>query len=135
MEDQGRCNLMAKDKTRGLKEHAKKRTEIAKHKVDKAIRFLSLQDKKINFNAVKEESGVSKSFLYQNQEIRDRIESLRKKQIDQEMNQIARKTKTKEAKDILIKAKDKKIKDLKQENDKLKNQLKVLRGKIYENKY
>ncbi len=134
MANQGRNNLMAKDKTRGLKQHAKKRTEISKKKVDKAIRFLSLQEKKINFNTVKEESGVSKSFLYQNQEIRDRIETLRKKQTDQEMNQIARKTKTKQAKDIIIEAKDKKIKELKQENEKLKNQLKVLRGKVYENK-
>ncbi len=125
---------MAKDKTRGLKEHAKKRTEIAKKKVDKAIRFLSLQEEEINFNSVKEKSGVSKGFLYQNQEIRDRIETLRKKQIDQEMNQITRKTKTKKAKDIIIEAKDKKINELKQENEKLKKQLQNLRGKVYENR-
>ncbi|MBU3203584.1 hypothetical protein KPL30_05245 [Clostridium algidicarnis] len=35
-------------------------------------------------------------------------------------------------KDIIILAKDKKIKELEQENKKLKEQLEVLQGKLYE---
>ena len=124
---------MAEDKTKGLKKHAKKRTKRAKEKVDKAIRNLSLRDEKINFNRVKEESGVSKSFLYTNDEVRERIEKLREKQIGQEMKQVAKNTKTKKSRDTVIEAKDKKIKELKQENEKLKKKLKVLRGKVYEN--
>lgn len=125
---------MAKDNTSGLKRHAKKRSKIAKEKVDKAIRNLSLLEKEINFQSVKEESGVSKSFLYNSLDIRERIENLRQKQIDQEMSQIGKRKKTKKAKDIVIEAKDKKIKELKQENDKLKKQLKILRGKVYEDR-
>ena len=124
---------MAKNKTKGLKKHAKKRTKRAKEKVDKAIRNLSLRDGKINFNRVKEESGVSKSFLYTNDEVRERIEKLRKKQIDQEMKQVAKNTKTKKSRDTVIEGKDKKIKELKQENEELKKKLKILRGKVYEN--
>lgn len=123
---------MAKDKTRGLKKYAKKKTEQCIEKVDKAIRKLSLGGDKINFNSVTQESGVSKSFLYNNQEVRERIEVLRKKQIDKKMNQRA-KTKSKTAKDMVIMAKDKKIKDLEKENQDLKKQLKILRGKMYDN--
>ena len=40
--------------------------------------------------------------------------------------------KTSKSKDIIIMAKDKKIKELEEENKKLKEQLEVLRGKLYE---
>ena len=43
-------------------------------KVDKAIRELSLGEEKINFNSVSNLSGVSKTFLYNNVEIKKRIE-------------------------------------------------------------
>jgi hypothetical protein len=40
-----------------------------------------IKDKiKINFNSASMESGVTKTYLYDNQELRDRIETLRKQQ-------------------------------------------------------
>ena len=51
------------DNTKGLKEYALKRSQIALDKVDKAIRELSLTEQKINFNSVSQLSGVSKTFL------------------------------------------------------------------------
>lgn len=132
MLDQGRYNLMAKDNTNGLKKYAKKRTDMALEKADKAIRNLSMHKEKINFNSVAKESGVSKSFLYNNQQIKERIEDLRQKQINIEMNQISKKNKTNKSKDTVIQAKDKKIKELKKENIELKRQLKILRGTIYD---
>lgn len=48
------------------------------------------------------------------------------------MNQIAKYYKTDKSKDIIIMAKDKKIKELEEENKKLKKQLEILRGKLYE---
>ena len=120
------------DNTKGLKEYAKQRSQMALEKVDKAIRELSLTEQKINFNSVSQLSGVSKTFLYNNQEIKKRIEELRDKQVSKTINQRAKYDKTSKAKDIIIMAKDKKIKELEEENKKLKEQLEVLRGKLYE---
>lgn len=120
------------DNTKGLKEYAKQRSQMALDKVDKAIRELSLTEQKINFNSVSQLSGVSKTFLYNNEEVKKRIEDLRDKQVSKTINQRAKYDKTSKSKDIIIMAKDKKIKELEEENKKLKEQLEVLRGKLYE---
>lgn len=118
--------------TKGLKEYAKHKSEITLQKVDKAIRELSLSEQKINFNSVSQLSGVSKTYLYNNDKVKNRIEELRQKQLSKTMNQKIKYDKTSKSKDIIILAKDKKIKELEQENKKLKEQLSVLRSKIYE---
>lgn len=120
------------DNTKGLKEYAKQRSQMALDKVDKTIRELSLTEQKINFNSVSQLSGVSKTFLYNNEEVKKRIEDLRDKQVSKTINQRAKYDKTSKSKDIIIMAKDKKIKELEKENKKLKEQLEVLRGKLYE---
>lgn len=120
------------DNTKGLKEYALQRSKMALEKVDKAIRELSLTEQKINFNSVSQLSGVSKTFLYNNDEVKKRIEELRDKQVSRTINQRAKYDKTSKSKDIIIMAKDKKIKELEEENKKLKEQLEVLRGKLYE---
>jgi uncharacterized protein (DUF3084 family) len=121
------------DHTKGLKEYAKKKTQLTLEKVDNAIRELSLTEQKINFNSVSQLGGVSKTFLYKNEDIRKRIEELRDKQISKNMNQRAKYDKSAKSKDIIIIAKDKKIRELEEENKKLKEQLEILRGKLYEN--
>lgn len=118
--------------TKGLKEYAKQKTQLTLEKVDNAIRELSLTEEKINFNSVSQLSGVSKTFLYNNENIKKRIEELRDKQTSRTMNQRAKYDKTSKSKDIVIMAKDKKIKELEEENKKLKEQLEILRGKLYE---
>lgn len=118
--------------TIGLKEYAKHKSEITLEKVDNAIRELSLSEQKINFNSVSQLSGVSKTYLYNNNKVKNRIEELRQKQLSKTMNQKIKYDKTSKSKDIIILAKDKKIKELEQENKKLKEQLEVLRGKLYE---
>lgn len=118
--------------TKGLKEYAKNKSKITLEKVDKTIRELSLTEQKINFNSVSQLSGVSKTFLYNNEEVKKRIEELRQKQTSKTMNQRAKYDKTSKSKDIIIMAKDKRIKELEEENKKLKGQLEVLRGKLYE---
>jgi hypothetical protein len=117
--------------TKGLKEYAKNKSKIALEKVDKAIRELSLGEQKINFNTVSNLSGVSKTFLYNNIEIKKRIEELRDKQTERIIKQKIKYDKTDKSKDIIIMAKDRKIKELQDENRKLKEQLEVLRGKLY----
>lgn len=118
--------------TKGLKEYAKQKTQLTLEKVDNAIRELSLTEQKINFNSVFQLSGVSKTFLYNNENIKKRIEELRDKQTSRIINQRAKYDKTSKSKDIIIMAKDKKIKELEVENKKIKEQLEFLRGKLYE---
>lgn len=130
MASQGRKFKMA-GSTKGLKEYAQNKTKITLEKVDKAIRELSLGEQKINFNSVSNLSGVSKTFLYYNAEIKQRIEELRDKQVEKIIRQRLKYDKTDKTKDIIIMAKDKKIKELQEENRKLKEQLEVLRGKLY----
>lgn len=118
--------------TKGLKEYAQNKSKITLEKVDRAIRELSLTEQKINFNSVSQLSGVSKTFLYNNDDVKKRIEELRDKQVNKTMNQRAKYDKTSKSKDVIILAKDKRIKQLEDENKKLKEQLEVLRGKLYE---
>ena len=130
MVSQGRKFKMA-GSTKGLKEYAQNKTKITLEKVDKAIRELSIGNQKINFNSVSSLSGVSKTFLYNNSEIKKRIEELRDKQVEKVIKQRLKYDKTDKTKDIIIIAKDKKIKELQEENRKLKEQLEILRGKLY----
>lgn len=122
---------MAKN-TKGLKEYAKNKRKLALEKVDKAIRELSLEERKINFNSVSNLSGVSKTFLYNNENIKNRIEELRDTQNVKEVKNCIKYNKTDKSKDIIIMAKDKKIKELEEENKRLKEQLEIIRGKLYE---
>lgn len=77
-------------------------------------------------------SGVSKAYLYNHSDVRERIETLRRqqeglpspKQVKQEM--------TDASKDVLIAAKNKRIKALEDENKRLKAELANLRGKLYD---
>jgi stringent starvation protein B len=122
-------NMVASSK--GLKEYAKNKTKITLEKVDKAIQELFISNQKINFNSVSNLSGVSKTFLYNNAEIKKKIDGLRCKQSETVINQKSKYNKTNKSKDIVM-AKEKKIKELKEENIKLKEQLEILRGKLYE---
>lgn len=123
------------DNTKGLKKYAEEKSKRTLEKVDKAIRELSLNNQKVNFNSISVESGVSKTYLYKNKEIRARIEEIRQQQVSQEMNKRAKYDKTNKSKDIIIMAKDKKIRELEEETRKLKQQLETLRGKLYERCY
>ncbi len=69
---------------------------------------------------------MSKTFLYNNKEVKERVEELRDKQVNKAINQRAKYDKTAKSKDIVIMAKDKKTKELEEENKKLKQQLEVL---------
>ncbi len=91
----------------------------------------------MNFNTVAKAANVTKSYLYAHQDVRERIEALRTQQgqerLEQERTQhqqhLARTDKTK---DVLLIAKDRRIKALEAENHKLKEELKVAYGKLYE---
>ena len=117
--------------TKGLEEYYKKKTVIALKKVNSTIKELQEHNKKINFNVVAKTSGVAKTFLYENTEIRTKIENLRNQQVNKEINQRAKFDKTSKSKDIIIASKDRKIKKLENENKSLKEEINSLRCLLY----
>lgn len=119
------------NKMKGLKESDRKRTEEAKTKAIAAISQLVASGKKVNFNSVYRHSGISKSFLYEDEEIRTKIEKQRACAVNNEMNKRAKYDKTLRSKDVIIEAKDKRIAKLEEENCKLQIELKHLRGLLY----
>lgn len=119
------------DKLKGLVESDRKRTEEAKAKALEAINRLIVSGKKVNFNSVYGNSGISKSFLYEDKEIRTRIEEQRACDVNSEMNKRAKYDKTSRAKDVIIETKDKRIAKLEAENLKLRIELEQLRGLLY----
>jgi len=122
------------DKLNGLRENWKSRGTEASEKALKTIEQMTATGQRINFNSVSKASGISKSFLYDTEEIRGRIKKQRNCEVDNEMNKRAKYDKTSRSKDVIIEAKDKRIAKLEEENKKLKAKLSFLRGLLYEQK-
>jgi len=119
---------------KGLEANWKQRTDGARVRAEAAINELQMKGAKINFNSVAKTSGVSKSFLYDDRTIRERIEQLRLAEVCKEMNNRARYDKTSKSKDVIIAAKDRRIAKLEEENKKLRIENERLRGRLYDMK-
>lgn len=108
-----------------------KREETVK-KVEQAIKRLIKQNERINFNIVAATAGVSKSYLYNHPDLRERIETLRKQQMQVKSPKAAKRNMTDESKDALMEVLRERIKELDNENKRLKEENKRLQGKLYE---
>lgn len=75
---------------KGIVAYRRKQEEDALVKAEKAIVELQFMGKAINFNSVSKQSGVSKSFLYGDEQMKERIEQLREKTVNKEMNKRAK---------------------------------------------
>ena len=65
------------DNTKYLESSWNERSIIAKEKALKAVEQLKAQKKPVNFSSVHKSSGVSKHFLYENEEVKSVIEAAR----------------------------------------------------------
>ena len=119
------------DVTKNLEESWNRRKEESRKKAQSAIKVLEEEGKAVNFNSVHVRSGISKSFLYDDEEIRNLIGKHRMQKAEREIAWHKKYDKTSDSKDVIIEAKDKRIKKLEEENAKLKQEIKVLRGLIY----
>lgn len=115
-----------------LKESWESRTSDAMQKTRSAIDQLIAAEEEVTFTAVHKVSGVSKTFLYRNEEIRAEIEKCRKE--TREIAEVKRqkRIRTKQSRDVIIEAKDRRIKNLEEENRRLKLELDTLRGRLYD---
>lgn len=118
--------------TGGLKQHAINRSQEATKKVDHAIAILIQNNQAINFNSVSSIANVTKAYLYSNLQIRERIELLRNQQKLKTKPKTASLKVTDKSKNLILAAKDRRIKELELENRRLKEELKIALGKLYE---
>jgi hypothetical protein len=111
---------------------AKKKSDEVRNKVEKTIQRLILEGTVINFNVVKTEAGVSKSWLYSNLDIRKRIEEIRDKQkMSPKRVKSGSKDRSEASKDNIITALKERIKELDGDNKKLRKEFEILYGRVY----
>ena len=123
--------------TRGLRAHAQRKAAETQQRVHQVIDQLLREQYTVNFNTVAKAAQVTKSYLYAHQDVRERIEALRtelgQERIERQWAERQQhQSKTERTKDVLLAAKDRRIKALEAENRQLKEELKVARGKLYE---
>ncbi|MDC3412881.1 DUF6262 family protein [Aquibacillus sp. 3ASR75-11] len=121
-----------KRNTEAVVAFAKKKKEETAEKVEQAIKQLIKQNERINFNTVTSAAGVSKSYLYNQPELRKRIESLRQKQNKVASPKNIKKNMNDENQDSLIQVFRERIRELEKENKQLKDEIKRINGKLYE---
>ena len=126
-----------KPNTSGLLAHAQRKSQQAQQRVHQAIDQLLRGQQTVNFNTVAKAANVTKSYLYAHQDLRERIEALRTQQSQERLERQwterqLHQARTDKTKDVLLAAKDRRIKALEAENRKLKEELKVALGKLYE---
>ena len=121
---------MLKRNTSGLEAHAQQKRESAIKRTTDAIARLIKEKRPVNFKTVSEESGVSRTWLYKEPEIKDKINQIKNKQtnkscrpknVDNQLdNQVIDTSQIDEFKT--------KIKKLETENYALRNHLEVVYG-------
>ena len=108
--------------------HRKANTQ---QKVDEAIKRLIRANEKINFNSVSNESSVTKATLYNNADIRERIETLRQQQSQAPTQKQVKRDMNENNKDALIESLKRKNKKLVADNKQLRKQLSVAYAEVY----
>lgn len=116
----------------GLKAHAQQKRQEALEKAEKGIQQLIKEGKRVNFNTVAEAGDVSKAWLYDEPQIRERIEQLRKQSTTPKRSLPPEQKMSDESKSAIIGLHKQKIKKLEEENRKLSEQLQVSYGRVLE---
>lgn len=110
-------------------EHAKLKTEQCYTKISAAILAMTKENVPINFNTVSSYAGVSKRFLYTHEGIKNTIMKLRNEEYIPDTCKAKQKM-TDSSKDVIINSQKLKIESLQQEISKLKEEIKILYGKL-----
>ena len=122
------------DNTKYLESSWSERSIMAKEKALKAVEQLKAQKEPVNFSSVHKASGVSKHFLYENEEVKSVIEAARSQDEVRKSACHSKYDKTSKSKDVIIKTKEKYIVKLETENAKLRKEINQFRAMIYEKK-
>lgn len=119
------------DRSAHLKAIHAKRKANTYQRVDGAIKRLIRANKNINFNSVSSEAGITKATLYNNTDIRERIETLRQQQSQAPTPKQVKREINENNKDAIIESLKRKIRKLDEENKELREQLKFAYAEVY----
>ena len=120
------------EREEALKKSWVKRTTDAREKVRSTISIMVASEQEITFSGVAKQSGVSRSFLYKDPEIKQEIEKYRIETRKIAIRKADQRKRTAKSRDTVIEAKDKRIKKLEYEIRQLKLELQTLRGQLYD---
>lgn len=120
------------DRRKNLEKSWTSRREDAKTKAFETIRRMQADKIAVNFNSVHVQSGLSKTYLYSEPEIRKCIEETRQNEIQSKRIWHEKYDKTSKSKDVIIEAMKKRIAKLEEEKRKLQSEVGLLRGLLYD---
>jgi hypothetical protein len=115
----------------GLLDKAIEKKEKTLKKVEQTIKHMIKTQQKINFNSVAANAQVSKTYLYKNQDIKERIQHLRSQQEGISNIKQVKRNVSDQSKDVIIASLRKRVKELEKENNELREQVKINYGNIY----
>ncbi|MGG0570063.1 DUF6262 family protein [Priestia flexa] len=117
--------------TSKIVELARQKSLDTEKRVFSTIKSLIKNKRVINYNTVSQESNVSKSFLYNNEGIRKKIDMLRNEQANLKKVINHRPNTSEKSKDVIIESLKFKIEHLEKENKELKEALKAKYSEFY----
>lgn len=118
-------------KIEALKESAERKRQDALRRTDEAINRLIKQGKHINFPSVAEEAGVSVTYLYKYNELRERIEHLRNQQTRNTDKNTRPQTATDSSNAVIIYNLKQEINKLRDKNRGLRDQVEMVYGRMH----
>jgi Family of unknown function (DUF6262) len=119
--------------TDGLRSHAQRKATVTEQRAEAAIALLIREQRPINFKTVAQTAGISTAWLYEHDEIKQRIIHLRAQQTPKAQVKIPpREQATSASKDAMIVALRQRIQKLEKENNDLKRQVEVANGLLYQ---
>ncbi len=117
--------------TAGLLGRATSKAADAHRRAEHAIEELVVQQHPVNFSAVAKRAGLSKTYLYNDADLRKRIEGLRDQRRIRTAQQRQVRVQTDASLKVVIAAKDRQLAFLRTRVHQLERELAVARGQIY----
>jgi hypothetical protein len=102
---------------------AREKSEMTEKKVFSILKSMIKEKKVINFNTVAKEANVSKSYIYKNESVRNKINLLRNEQSNLRSINNHKSNTSDKSKDVIIESLKFKIERLEKENIELKQAL------------
>jgi hypothetical protein len=117
--------------TAGLQAGATSKAVDARRRAELAIQELVVNQRPVNFSTVAERAGVSKTYLYNDADLRKRIEALREQGCIRTAQQRQVRVQTDVSLKVVIAAKDRQLADLRARLHQLERELALARGQLY----
>jgi len=118
------------NKIKGILKFAKEKNKATLLQVENTLKQMLEQQQTITFSQVAKQAQVSRSWLYKNEKIKNKIEAIRKRQNKKQQPNII--IKAEGTQKMEIASLKKRIQKLEQENKKLRSQLEIAYGKMVE---